>query len=196
MPKLLYQGHGSLRFTMNDGRIIYLDPFVGKGYDIPANFVLITHQHFDHNQIDLIKRKQNCVIITNKEALANGMYKKFEFDGLKIEATEAYNKKHNKAECVGYILEFDGLKIYCSGDTGVTGQMKTFKERHFDYAIFNTDDTYTIPFDESAKIAEIIGAKHNIPIHLKPIELFDRDRAEQWQAPNKLIIDAGEEIDL
>jgi L-ascorbate metabolism protein UlaG (beta-lactamase superfamily) len=196
MAKLLFQGHGSLRFTLNDGRVLYLDPFAGKGYDIPADFILVTHDHFDHNKVDKPAKKGDCKIITWREALVNGEYKIFDFDGLKIEATGAYNQNHNKDECVGFILNFDGLKIYCTGDTGITEQMKTFADRHFDYAIFNTDNRYTIPFEESAKIAEAIGAKYNIPIHLSPVELFAPKRAEKWTAPNKLIVKAGQEIEL
>ncbi|MDR1101198.1 MAG: MBL fold metallo-hydrolase [Clostridiales bacterium] len=196
MSKLLFQGHGSLRFTLDDGRVIYLDPFSGRGYDLPADFVLITHQHFDHNKIKLIKQKPECVVITNENALVDGEYKVFEFDGLRIEATEAYNKNHEKDECVGYILEFDGLKTYCTGDTGVTEQMKTFADRRFDYAIFNTDDVFTIPLAESAAIAAVIGARHNVPIHTQPLNLFSREKVTRWRAPNRLIIWAGEEIDM
>ena len=52
MPKLLFQGHGSYRLTANDGRIVYVDPYKGKGYDAPADIILVTHQHSDHNQVD------------------------------------------------------------------------------------------------------------------------------------------------
>ena len=31
--KLLYQGHGSLRITTVDGKVIYIDPYVGGVYD-------------------------------------------------------------------------------------------------------------------------------------------------------------------
>ena len=51
MPKLLYQGHGSFRLTADDGRVIYVDPYKGKGYDLPADIILVTHNHRDHNQI-------------------------------------------------------------------------------------------------------------------------------------------------
>ncbi|MDR0813467.1 MAG: MBL fold metallo-hydrolase [Oscillospiraceae bacterium] len=196
MPKLLFQGHGSYRFTTDDGRVVYVDPFSGKGYDKPADMVLITHQHHDHNKISLITQKDTCTVITNAEALAGGEYKTFDIDGVKIEATEAYNSHHNKAECVGFILTIDGVAVYCSGDTGVTEQMKTFADRQLDYAIFNTDNMFTIPFEQSAEIAAVIGAKHNIPVHLAPIELFARGKAKKWAAPNKLILEPGQEIDL
>jgi hypothetical protein len=50
--------------------------------------------------------------------------------------------------------------------------------------------------NEAAECAEIIGAKHNIIIHLKPGKLFDLEKAEAWTAPNKLIVEPGEEIEL
>ncbi|MBP5395997.1 MAG: hypothetical protein J6Y34_03270, partial [Bacteroidales bacterium] len=33
-PKLLYQGHGSLRIVTGDGKVIYVDPYAGEGYDL------------------------------------------------------------------------------------------------------------------------------------------------------------------
>jgi hypothetical protein len=55
---------------------------------------------------------------------------------------------------------------------------------------------YNMDLDEAADCARLIGAKHNIIIHLKPQALFDRERAEQWDAPNKIIIEPREEINL
>jgi len=52
--KLLYQGHGSYRITAADGRIIYIDPYAGEGYDKPADILLVSHQHGDHNQTKLV----------------------------------------------------------------------------------------------------------------------------------------------
>jgi hypothetical protein len=50
--------------------------------------------------------------------------------------------------------------------------------------------------NEAAECAKIIGAKHNIIVHLKSGALFDRAKAEKWDAPNKLIVEPGEEIEL
>ena len=37
MPKLLYQGHASYRLTAEDGRVMYVDPCSGDGYDAAAD---------------------------------------------------------------------------------------------------------------------------------------------------------------
>ena len=196
MPKLLYQGHGSFRLTTGGGAVVFIDPYVGDGYDVPADIVLITHQHADHNNIGLITQKPDCTVISNMEALEGGKYNTFSVNGVDIEAVEARNKNHAPDECVGFILTTDGLKLYFSGDTSKTAQMSEFAARKFDYAFLCCDGFYNMGLDEAAECAELIGAKHNTPVHLKPGELFDRELAEQFKGPNRLIVEAGEEIDL
>ena len=196
MSKLLYQGHASLRLTLNDERVIYIDPYAGTGYEKEADFILITHQHHDHTAIHKVTQKSDCVIISNKEALVDGWYKSFEFNGFKIEAVEAYDKMHPKDRCVGYILGFDGLTIYVSGDTATTEKMNTFADRKIDYAFFCADGISNMGLKESASCAEMVKARHNIPYHIAPGRLFSDRRAKKWTAPNKLILEPGQEIEL
>ena len=196
MAKLYYQGHGSLRLTASDGRVLYLDPYAGDGYDKPADIILVTHQHDDHNQIGLITQKPGCKVITNVEALEGGKHNTFAVGDIIIEAVEANNKNHDPKLCVGYIVTIDGIKIYMSGDTSTTKQMETFAAKKLDYALLPCDGFYNMDLEEAAECSKLIGAKHNIPIHLKPGELFDRERAEAFNGPNRLIVAAGEEISL
>lgn len=196
MPKLLYQGHGSFRLTADDGRVIYVDPCAGEGYDLPSDIILVTHQHSDHNQIHRCAKKQSCRIITNKEALASGKHNNFDVDGIKIMAVKAKSKLHSPKKCVGYIITLDGIKLYASGDTSKTAQMGTFATLELDYAIFPGAGLLSMGLKEAADCAKIIGAKHNIIIHLQPGALFNRKKAEKWKAPNKLIVEPGEEISL
>ena len=195
MPKLLYQGHGSYRLTADDGRIIYVDPYKGKGYDLPADIILVTHQHGDHNKVKKCTKKPECRIITNEEALAGGKHNNFDVDDIVIQAVEAANKKHDPKKCVGYIITLDSVTIYASGDTSKTKQMETFSALELDYALFLGDGLFNMGLEEAAECARIIGAKHNIIIHLKPGESV-RKKAEKWDAPNKLIIEPGQEIEL
>lgn len=196
MPKLLYQGHGSFRLTANDGIVIFIDPFVGTGYDEPADIILVSHQHDDHNKISLITQKPGCTLITNAEALAGGKHNIFSVKGVEIEAVMAENRNHPPDLCVGYILTIDGLKLYFSCDTGKTPQMAEFAAKKLDYAFLCCDGYYNMGLVEAAECAALIGARHNVPAHIKPGALFDRTLAEQFDAPNRLIIEAGEEIEL
>ena len=196
MPKLLYQGHGSFRLTTNDGVVVYIDPFAGAGYDVPADMILISHQHDDHTRSDLITQKPGCTVITNVEALAGGKHNTFSFNGIDIEAVEAQNKNHPPDQCVGYILTVDGLKLYFSADTSKTEQMESFASKNIDYSFLCCDGIYNMGLAEASECAKIIGAKHNVPVHIKPGELFDRALAEQFTGPNRLIIESGEEVEL
>ncbi|MGL4107808.1 MBL fold metallo-hydrolase [Clostridium paraputrificum] len=83
----------------------------------PADIILITHEHEDHNKLDLVTKKDNTKIIRSRDALKDGAYYTFDEQGIKIESVPAYNKNHKKDLCVGYIIEVDGIKIYHAGDT-------------------------------------------------------------------------------
>ncbi|MDR0308910.1 MAG: MBL fold metallo-hydrolase [Coriobacteriales bacterium] len=196
MPRLLYQGHASFRLTADDGRVVYVDPFAGKGYEVPADLILVTHQHSDHNKVKLCTRKPDCQLITNFEALAGDRHNSFDIGGILIQAVEACNSHHDPKKCVGYIITMAGVKIYFSGDTSMTEQMKGFSTLSLDYAIFPGDGFANMKIKEAAECARLVGAKHNIICHLQPGMLFNKRKAEKWDAPNKLIITPAEEIEL
>ena len=200
MAKLLYQGHGSFRVESEAGTVIYFDPYAGDGYDKPAHFILVTHQHSDHNQVAIVTKAPGCRVITWEDALADGKHQTFTLehgsDTLVVEAVEAGNENHDPSQCVGYIITVDGVSIYGAGDTSRTGEMETMPTRKLDYALLPTDGVYNMDLDEAAECARIIGARFTIPIHLKPGELFSRKRAEQLNAQNRLILEPGQEIQL
>lgn len=196
---LLYQGHGSLRVTTREGKVIYIDPYAGEGYDVPADMILVTHPHSDHTAVNLIETKNSdCVTITHEEALAEGIYKIYKTDYVTVEAVQAGNNpNHNINVCVGYILTFsDGKSVYISGDTSTTEQMATFAERNLDYAFFCCDGRYNMGLEEAAVCAKLVQAKYSIPYHIAPGKLFDRELAEQFNVENRLILADGEEISI
>ena len=68
---LLYQGHGSLRIVTGEGKVIYIDPYAGKGYDLPADLILVTHAHQDHTAVNLNKnRNEGSRVITWRKRLS------------------------------------------------------------------------------------------------------------------------------
>ena len=199
---LLYQGHASVRISTPEGKIIYVDPFMGTGYDAPADLILITHGHYDHTQTNLIEtRNAGCEEITWEEALRDGKHQTFDLGYVMVEAVEAgYNKNHDVSECVGYILTFsNGSTLYLSGDTSTTPQMSELADRKLDYAFFCCDGVYNMDVPEAMECALAVGAKHSIPYHMIPAnnsEGFDRDVAESFDVPGRIVLKPGEELVL
>lgn len=199
-PRLLYQGQASIRIVTPEGKVIYIDPYAGESYDLLADLILVTHGHYDHSDVDKVKKRQkDCRIITHKEALKGGKHQVFDLGYVKVEAVEAgYNDWHDVKECVGYVLTFtNGKSVYVTGDTSTTKQMPDMAKMKIDYAFYCCDGVFNMGLKEAAKCAKLVGAKHNIPYHTSANASgpsYDRKRAEKFDAPNRLLVDEGEEI--
>ena len=181
MAKLTYQGHGSLRFVSNGGMVLYLDPFAGQGYDLPADLILVTHDHHDHNRVDLV---------------TGGEYHSFVRGDFSIRAVPAANQNHDPACCVGFLIEVDGKKVYAAGDTSITEAMAGFAALGLDWALLPIDGVYNMDPKEASRAAALIGAAHSVPIHMKPGALFDEAMAAQFDGPGKTVLRAGQTVEL
>lgn len=198
-PALLYQGHGSLRITTEDNKVIYIDPYAGEGYDLPADLILVSHGHPDHGAVELISsRSDDCQVIYNTDALVDGEYKTYDLGYATVEAVQAgNNKNHDINVCVGWLVTLPGgISIYATGDTSTTDQMSELASRDIHYAFFVCDGKFNMDLEEASACAELVQARHSIPYHMAPGQLFDQQRAEAFNGPGKMIIAAGEEIEL
>ncbi len=199
-PKLLYQGQASIRIVTPECKVIYIDPYAGDTYHLSADLILVTHGHYDHSDVDKVKkRRKDCRIITHKEALKDGKHQAFDLGYVKAEAVETgYNEWHDVKECVGYVLTFtNGKSVYVTGDTSTTKQMPRMAQMKIDYAFYCCDGVFNMGLKEAAKCAKLVGAKHNIPYHTSANTsgpTYDRKRAEKFDAPDRLLVDEGEEI--
>lgn len=206
MATMLFQGHGSYRFALDDGTVVYVDPFFGTDYELEADLVLVTHDHFDHNAIDKMPHANGCEVVLPKDLHPSECeYLSKESHGVTIQAVEAYNDMHPKADCVGYVLTLDGIRFYASGDTSMTEDMKSGKlaAMNLDYAVFPCDGVYNMDVDEASECAKLVSAKHSIPVHEDGVDSaddtqaeFDRDKVERFQAEGRIIMIPGSELHL
>jgi len=154
--KITFLGHASLLFECG-GKIIYVDPASEADYTkLPkADAVLITHGHGDHFNANNIKAvsKSGTVYLMNGStaaqfsgAAAVKSGDKRTESGFPIEAVPAYNivnsRYHPKGEGIGYVIDFNGTRVYIAGDTENIPEMKELK--NIDIAFLPMNLPYTM----------------------------------------------------
>lgn len=178
---LIWLGHSTFQIMLE--KVIYIDPYELKD-DLPkADYIFITHEHFDHfSPEDIIKiQKDSTLIVTTKqcEGKIDGKIKyvdvgeKFDLEEINVEVVAAYNidkfrepglPYHPKEEKkVGYILTINGERIYHAGDTDYIPEMSEIKD--VDIALLPVSGKYTMTAEEAAKAADVIQPKLAIPMH-------------------------------
>ena len=196
MARLYYQGHGSFRIVSACGTVAYFEPYLGDGYGMPCDAVFISHEHHDHTKTELLIMKADCKVFRGKDMTDGKRYDEVKVKDFSVKAVPAYNKNHKREECVGFLIEVDGVKVYASGDTSTTEYMKSLKKEKLDYALFCADGIYNMDATEASRCAKIIGAKYSIPYHTYPENLFSEEVASRFKAKGKITLRPGNEIDL
>lgn len=182
--------HSSIK--INKGKVIYIDPFkIDKNYN-DADYIFITHDHFDHyseEDIDKVRKQNTYIIIPEKmreKLLGKGFNeehiiqvipnKEYYLENLKFDTIPAYNvnKKFHPKEngWVGYILHIDGVSYYISGDTDITEENRKVK---CDVAFVPVGGTYTMTYKEAQDLINEIKPKIAVPIHYGSIVGTDED---------------------
>lgn len=191
--KLTLFKHASLAIEYK-GLEIYVDPVTKVGdtqidySDMPkADYILVTHEHWDHLDPTAISElsKPSTQIILNGTSekqlgkgtvIANNQTMNLA-DGIVLESVPAYNttpgreKFHPKGNGNGYILNFDGTRIYIAGDTEDIPEMANIK--NITLAFLPVNQPYTMTIDQAEKAALTIKPKILIPYHYSDTPIQD-----------------------
>ena len=167
--RMTFIGHATVKIRTSNGTVIYIDPYFKGDYSEKADLVIITHEHDDHNRLELVTLNDNAVVLRAKDMLTlvdgEQVFKTKMVRDVSVAARPACNENHAIDACMGVLLSFDGLRIYHAGDTGYVDSMAELKDHAIDYALLPIDGEYNMDAKEAMKCAETIGAKHNVPIH-------------------------------
>jgi len=162
--------HGTLVLSRND-LTVYVDPVDGaeafKGLNNP-DIILITHIHGDHLSVETLNafNTENATIIAPQsvadrlpetysnqlQVLANG--KSTDQSGINIQAVAMYNlppskdAHHPKGRGNGYVISDGTGKIYISGDTEGTPEMRALKNVDIAFVCMNLP--YTMDVQQAA----------------------------------------------
>ena len=196
----------SIRIASRVG-VIYVDPLEIPDERHDADYILITHDHYDHFSPEDIRKvvKAGCILVAPEkmagkaqevsdavgriDTVKPSIYR--EINGLEFETVPAYNTLkpfHPKsAEWVGYVLRIDGKRIYIAGDTDATKEAKAVR---CDIAIVPIGGTYTMDARKAAELVNTIRPDIAVPVHYGSIvgNASDGDVfAENVKSPVKVV---------
>lgn len=157
-----------------DGIELHVDPS-GLSEDSRADFILITHPHYDNFSEEDIARVRGPASLVLAPA---SMKKQFmdadhfmrpgdllSLDGVDILAVPAYNvgtRFHPREnDWLGYVFTLGSVTYYHAGDTDFLASMKKIR---CDVAFLPCHGRYTMGPAEAAKAAEACGADVVVPI--------------------------------
>lgn len=196
----------AIRIQSKGGVVIYLDPFslteAEAAHD--ANYVFITHAHYDHFSPEDIARvagdHTELVAPASMGAEASRVADEIgatavhllqagatlELPGATVEAVPAYNVEserlgmHPQANgWLGYVLAVDGVRYFAAGDTD---QNPDNEHVACDVAFVPIGGTYTCDPHQAAAFVNALRPKTVVPIHYGSIvgvqEDFDEFAAE------------------
>ena len=166
------------------GKVLYIDPAQGSFDGMPqADYILITDIHGDHMAPEIVNKlkKSGTEIVapqavsekvTGTSVIAYGQTKKL--GPFSVESVPAYNLTrgpaagklfHDKGRGCGYIVTYGGKRLYFSGDTEATPEMKALK--NIDVAFVCMNLPYTMTPEEAADAVRAFHPKVVYPYHYK-----------------------------
>lgn len=168
-------GHASFEIH-TDGRIIYIDPYLLPLAPLPADLILITHDHYDHcdsEEVAKIKKKDTVILTTDRCSgkLSHAIKvvrvgDVFTFGEIEVKVVPAYNinkQHHIKGHGVGYVIEAEGKRVYHAGDTDFIPEMSLIEDIRV--ALLPIDEKYAMDIDGMRKAVQMINPEILIPMH-------------------------------
>ena len=182
LKNLEWLGHAGFRIKTRAG-IVYIDPYRVDDDAPQADFILITHDHFDHFSRDDVVRLAGRRTTAIGPATVTEQLKgrtvsvapgdTVELDELEVTALPAYNTNKldssgkpfhaRDAGWLGFVLRDGPRRIYHSGDTDVIPEMD--QAAGVDVALLPVSGTYVMSPLEAAEAARRIDPGVAVPMH-------------------------------
>ena len=168
---------------LEGSKTVYFDPFQIKDERHDADFIFITHEHFDHFSPDDIAKvaNENTVMVSplsmrdavekvksvgDKVSTDVELSRKIDLNGVMFRAVRAYNvgKPFHQKESnwVGYKVYLDGETFFVTGDTDANEENL---QVYCDVLLVPCGGKYTFNAEEAADFAARIKPGKAIPTH-------------------------------
>jgi L-ascorbate metabolism protein UlaG (beta-lactamase superfamily) len=193
VASLTWLGHASFRLDTQDGKRIYVDPWVsgptcpdGEREPERADLIAVTHGHGDHSSdVVALQQRLGCPVVAMVELAgwfaAQGVAEDkavgfnkggtIEVGGVRLTMTNAFHSSSAPdgtyaGEPAGFVIEADANRIYFAGDTTVFGDMQLIARLYRpDVAVLPIGDHFTMGPAEAALALELLGSPRCVPGH-------------------------------
>lgn len=192
MPlKLTWLGHSC--FLMETaGQRLLIDPFLTnnpvapiKAEEVEADFILVTHAHFDHiNDAAPIAKRTKATVVANFEvaewlkrqgvaedkvaAVNPGGAVELPFGVAKFTSAQhssSFPDGSYGGVAGGFLLSLASARVYVAGDTALFLDMKMFGLGGLDLAILPIGDKFTMGPADSIEAVKFLNPKRVVPCH-------------------------------
>ncbi len=184
--------HSSIKLT--GSKIIYFDPFQIETNLNDADYIFITHDHYDHydeKAIEMVMNGKTILIVPtcleervrmiSDKVLVVEPQNTYNIDDITFTTIPSYNinsSYHPKENgYVGYNVLIDGISYYIMGDTDHTIESNQVKT---DICFVPIGGTYTMNVEEAAAYINSLKVIKVIPIHYGSI-VGDRNLALKFR---------------
>ncbi len=166
MVRITWYGHACFSITLSSGYTIVIDPHDGASIglprpDIKADLVLVTHDHFDHNAINVVKKDGTRIL--------KQFYGETVIDNIEVKGFKTYHDKYcgkRRGENTVYIVKAEGIRIAHLGDLGHIPSGELLEElKNIDILLIPVGGVYTIAPDEAWEIVNTVRPAITIPMH-------------------------------
>ena len=165
---------------ISGSKIIYFDPYLIEQESHDADYIFITHPHYDHFSLkDIAKIAKETTIIIGPAAVIKELpVNKYKCEEIKIGDNKNYsdfnftvypaynlNKQFHpkEAQYVGYLLNISEEKYFTPGDSDVIPIYDTLKD--LTVLFLPVGGVYTMTSEEASTLANKLKPKLAIPIH-------------------------------
>jgi L-ascorbate metabolism protein UlaG (beta-lactamase superfamily) len=209
--KIIWFGHAGFMIE-SANKVIYIDPYIIPKNPDKADIILVTHEHYDHCDMNNVKklRKPHTVVIASSEAakkLGEGtaiarpgdVIHVGEVDIVVVHAYNIDKYFHKKHEGLGFIIESEGKRIYHSGDSDFIPEMKTLGK--ITVALLAVGGKYTMTAEEAADAVNVINPEMAVPIHWGKVVGSEEDaeifkEIVEDETETKVVIMGGERLEI